>query len=431
MPLVLTLLAGPLVVAAAVAIPLWTGWDVHTRNSAPDGLAPWHGWWEPHLGPGTLPAILLAVLAVWGGRNAADRWSWRSLTIGSWLASAAWLLSLALVDGTSGLSRALGNPHEYLRTARDVTQIGPLLAGWVDRIPLDSAGHWPIHVAGHPPGMLLFFVVLVRIGLGGDLAAGVTVALLASTIAPAVLITARRLGSEPVARSAAPFLVFTPAGVYLAVSADAVMAVVGAWAVAALAGAATARRRRATTGWAALAGLLFGLLVLMSYGLVLFAATAIGLVVGTRSNRVLLPCGLTAAAVVLAPGWAGFWWPEAFLVLRDRYWDGLAASRPGTYWTWANLALLTTTAGPVVVAALTRIRRLPRPILGIVAGTITAVLVADASQMSRAEVERIWLPFVPWLTLAAAALPARWVKPAVASQVLLALALQHLLYTSW
>ena len=51
--------------------------------------------------------------------------------------------------------------------------------------------------------------------------------------------------------------------------------------------------------------------------------------------------------------------------------------------------------------------------------------------MSKAEVERIWLPFVPWLLVATALLPARWRRVGLALQVALALLAQHLLYTSW
>ena len=36
-----------------------------------------------------------------------------------------------------------------------------MLRGFVDRIPVDAPGNWPTHVAGHPPGALLFFVGLV------------------------------------------------------------------------------------------------------------------------------------------------------------------------------------------------------------------------------------------------------------------------------
>ena len=432
---VLVLVIAVALVAAAVAIPLLTGWDVHARNDGHVELAPWHGWWEPHVGPGTLPSVLLAGLALWGALRAATALSWRRLLVVAYLASLAWLLSLALVDGASGLSRVLGNPHEYLGTARTVSAggtdaIGPLLASWVDRIPIHAEQNWTTHVAGHPPGMLLFFIALVWMGLGGDLAAGIVVTAIAASIAPAVLITLRRLGTESVARRAAPFLVFTPSAVFLAVSADAVMAAVAAWAMSLLALAASPTFRRSIV-WAALAGVSFGILVLMSYGLVLFAIIAIGLLYGTKAYRVFLPCAVGAFVVVLLPAAAGFWWPEALIVLRERYWDGVAARRPGAYWTWANLALLVATAGPVVATGLTRIRALPRPVIAVVIATVAAVALADLSQMSRAEVERIWLPFIPWLTVAVAALPERWMRGALASQLVVALALQHLLYTSW
>ena len=55
------------------------------------------------------------------------------------------------------------------------------------------------------------------------------------------------------------------------------------------------------------------------------------------------------------------------------------------------------------------------------------VLAADASRMSKAEVERIWLPFIPWLTLSLALLPRRWRVPGLALQLVGALVLQHLL----
>ena len=67
----------------------------------------------------------------------------------------------------------------------------------------------------------------------------------------------------------------------------------------------------------------------------------------------------------------------------------------------------------------------------LVAGAVAMVVAADLSQMSRAEVERIWLPFVPWLLVGTALLPDRWRRPALALQVVLALAIQHLLATGW
>jgi hypothetical protein len=59
------------------------------------------------------------------------------------------------------------------------------------------------------------------------------------------------------------------------------------------------------------------------------------------------------------------------------------------------------------------------------------VVVANLSQMSRGEVERIWLPFVPWLLVGCALLPERWRRPGLGLQVLVALLVQHLLFTGW
>ncbi len=413
-------------VAAAIAVPLLSGWDVHTRVADDRSAAPWHGFWEVKVGVGTPIALLLAAGGVVWGPSLAQRLSVRALLLVSFAASLGWLLALALVDGESGLTRALGNPHEYLPTARRVDDVGALLHGYVERIPLDAPGNWPIHVAGHPPGMLLFFVGLVTLGLGGDLAAALVVTTLAATIPAAVIVTLRALDAEWAARRITPWLVLTPAAVTLAVSADAVMAAVAAWGSACLALAA-----RRSLWWSVPSGLLFGLLVMMSYGLPLFGLVALGVLVAARTWRPLVPVAATAAAVVGAFAVGGFAWWEAFDVLHDRYWDGIASERPGAYWTWANVALLVATAGPVVGAGLACVRELPRRVAPLVVGTVVALAVADLSQMSRSEVERIWLPFVPWLTLAVLALPARWERRGLAIQVVVALVVQHALYTSW
>ena len=42
---------------------------------------------------------------------------------------------------------------------------------------------------------------------------------------------------------------------------------------------------------------------------------------------------------------------------------------------------------------------------------VLCVLAADLSRMSKAEVERIWLPFVPWLLLSTALLPGAALVP--------------------
>jgi hypothetical protein len=60
-----------------------------------------------------------------------------------------------------------------------------------------------------------------------------------------------------------------------------------------------------------------------------------------------------------------------------------------------------------------------------------AVILADVSGLSKAEVERIWLPFAVWLTAGAAALPARARRGWLAAQAATALCVNHLLLTTW
>ena len=391
-----------------------------------------HGYWSPTwFGPGTLPALAIAVL---GWRYAADlaaQLPWRRLLLGSYAASLGWLLSLALVDGPDGISRVLGNPFEYLETARQVRDVPLLMSEYIARIPYSADDNWPTHVAGHPPALLLFFVALARIGLGGDLAAGLVVTVLAASTAVAVLVTLKALGAEELARRAAPFLVLTPAAVFMAVSADAVITVVTAWGIAALALAATTAGRR-WLGWAALAGLLLGVAVLMSYGMPLMGVLAVAVLVAARSWRPLPVAAGAALVPVLAFAALGFAWWDAYPVLKERYFDGIASDRPLSYWWWGNLAALAVSAGPLLGAGLASLRRSSgRVALLLVGAAVVMVVLADASGMSKAEVERIWLPFIPWLTISLALLPDGWRRWGLGLQVVSALVVQHLLYTVW
>jgi hypothetical protein len=428
-----------LLVLVAFAVPPLFDWEVWAR--APRSLAngelpPLHGFWEPKLvGPGTLPAVAIALLGWRYAVDLAERLSWRRLLLVSYVAGLAWLLALAFVDGTSGISRVLGDPYEYLRSARAVTSVHQLLETYVDRIPFSAADDWPTHPAAHPPGALLFFVGLVKVGLGGDFAAGLVVTVIAATTALAVLVTLRALGAETMARRAAPFLVLAPAAVFMAVSADAVFAALAAWGLACLAIGATRPTRGRAVAWSALAGLLLGYAVLMSYGMPLIGLVALAILVAARSWLPLPVSAATALLVVLAFAAGGFSWWEAYPLLTDRYWDGIAAVRPTSYWLWGALAALVVCAGPMLGAGLAQVvtlrRRADRVVLLLVSAAAAAIVVAELSRMSKAEVERIWLPFVPWLLVSTALLPERWRRWGVAVQVASAIVVQQLVYTTW
>ena len=433
------LVAAVLLVLAAIVVPWVTGWEVHARSeraTATSGsLPPLHGFWDPRLGAGTAAAVLIALLGWRYAVDLADRLPWRRLLLLSYVVGLGWMLALALVDGPVGISRVLAHGYEYLATARTVDDVPALLDGFVQRIDGSNPEHWVTHVAGHPPGALLLFVALVRVGLGGDLAAGLAVIAVAATTAPAVLATVRTLGAEAAARRAAPFLVLGPAAVFMAVSADAVFGAVAAWGLAALAMAATRGAGGAWIGWSLVAGLLLGCCVLLSYGLVLLGPLALAVLVAARSWRPLPVAAGAALCVVLLFAAYGFAWWEGFAAVRERYWDGIAADRPAAYWLWGDLAALLVSAGPVLGAGLAALgvawRRTDRAVVLLVAAAAAAVLVADVSRMSKAEVERIWLPFVPWLLLSTALLPESWRRRGLAVQLAVALVVEILLFTTW
>ena len=113
----------------------------------------------------------------------------------------------------------------------------------------------------------------------------------------------------------------------------------------------------------------------------------------------------------------------------------IASTRPYTYFAWANLAALVLALGPAVVAGLRRFLtgRLSVPLgvraAAVVLGGAGAIALADLSGLSKAEVERIWLPFAIWLVVSCAALPRP--RAWLAAQAALALAVNHLLITVW
>ncbi|MGW1894483.1 hypothetical protein ACWCP6_30205 [Streptomyces sp. NPDC002004] len=431
----------------------------HAHHTLHVGWPPLYANWLPHTGPGTPAALAVAAAVVAYGPVLADRLSWRVLVPGAWVVSMAWIWSLALVDGWQrGVAGRLTAPYEYLRVIDRFHDVGAALRDFTHHILLHSPDHWPPHVAGHPPAATLTFVGLDRIGLGGGGWAGAWCITLGGSAAAAVLVALRALTDAATARRAAPFLVLAPGAVWIGASADGYFAAVAAWAVALLA-VATARRGAARAAAAFGSGLLFGLTAYLSYGLTVFAlfAAAVLLLTHRRSSGsartggspvvATLPWLLAGAAVVpVAFALAGFDYGEAYRLLVQRYYQGAGGVRPYAYWVWADLACLVLQVGPATAAGLRRtavatpeaVRRVPegrtRPVDRLVVLVLTAVLavaVADLSGMSKAETERIWLPFAMWLLPATALLPRRGRRAWLTAQAVLALLVNHLLLTGW
>ncbi|MEV4846414.1 hypothetical protein AB0K20_24750 [Micromonospora matsumotoense] len=434
-------------IAAAAAIGLFavaavTGgllylWGRPVHASA----APLFAQWLPHVGPGTPLALLVAALVWWRGPALAARLAWRPLLAVSYAAAVAWTLSLALVDGWQrGIAGRLTTTYEYLHEVPGVTDIPAMLAGFSGRILGLQPDSWTTHVSGHPPGALLVFVCLDRIGLSGGGWAGVLCILMAALVAVAVPHTVRLLGTDEAARAVVPFVVLFPGAVWSGVSADGLFAGVTATGVALLAyGVIRGRAVGAVAGGALLA---FG--CYLSYGLVLMAPIALAVVVlAGRRWRTAGWAFVGAVPVAAAFTAAGFWWPTGYHLVIERYYQGIASERAYGYWVWADLALVVVSAGPVAAVILRRAVLAGRQALPLrqpgaahatwllpLAATV-AILAADLSGYSKAEVERIWLPFTGWLLAGAALIPPADRRGWLAAQAAVALTINHLLLTVW
>ncbi|WP_318199566.1 hypothetical protein [Streptomyces sp. SCL15-4] len=397
--------------------------------------------WDPHPGPGTPAALLVALAVVAHGPSVVARLPWGGLLPAAWGTALAWTWSLALVDGWQrGVAGRLTTRNEYLTVIGRFHDIPAALSDFTHHIVIGSPAPWPAHIAGHPPAATLTFVLLDRAGLRGGGWAGAWSLTIGATACVAVLVAVRALAGEVLARRAAPFLVMTPAAVWAGVSADGYFAAVAAWSVALLALAVTGR----SVFWAAGSGLLYGLTCYLSYGLTLFAPIGAAVLVAgrhrVRERPVLLVLLLAGTAVVpVAFTLSGFDWWEGYRLLVTRYYQGVGGTRPYGYWVWANLACTVLITGLATAAGLRRAgalatRRSPAPpaerrLALVVAAALAALLAADLSGMSKAETERIWLPFAMWLLAACAFLP----RPRgwLAAQAVLALLLNHLLFTGW
>lgn len=121
--------------------------------------APLFGFREIHFGWGTPFAVLIAVAGVLWGPELARRLPWRRLLLVVWATSAAWAMSLAMVDGwRRGFVDRLTSNDEYLHEVPSITDIPATLSEFSSRILDFQPDSWTTHVSGHPPGALLTFV---------------------------------------------------------------------------------------------------------------------------------------------------------------------------------------------------------------------------------------------------------------------------------
>lgn len=418
-PIGYLMLWGALVVGSAA-------WGLQLRDTNPGmalGAPPLFGRFDLRIDMRLLPAVALAVAALVLWPRIVSRMSWRTLLIATVGGAAAWAVALASSGGFDTLTAPLLDSHDYLRAVGTIESPGTFLRSFSTDLT-----RYPIHVQGHPPGMVLLLWAMARIGLGGaGPAAVLVIAAGASTVAAGLLVV-RELAGERAGRTAAPFLVFAPAALWIATSADALFAGVGAWAVTLLV-LASGRTGNGSRTLALTGGLLFGAALFLTYGAVLLASIPATVCVARRNLGPFLWGGLGIAVVALAFMAAGFQWFDGLGATLDAYHDGVSSQRPYYYFVLANLGAFALALGPAAIVGIAMLR--DKKLWLVVGAALAAIIAADISGFSKGEVERIWLPFVAWIVIAASAVPRRLLRPVLASQMTVAIALQVGVLTPW
>lgn len=411
-------------IAVVVAAVGWGSAAIAPNPAFKVRAAPLFGHWGLDLRLGSVLAVVVAAGAAAGvvgfGPRVAARLPWKGLLPVAAAAGSIWSLALNLPYGWGRLTASHADRHQYEPFAASIDNAGTFLRTFTEEI-----SRYPVHVKGHPPGATLVPWLLDQIGLGGAgwfallVVAGWGVAIAAT------LVAVRAVAGESVARRCAPALVLLP-GALWATSADGLFAGVSACAVSSAVVALAGRRSLL----AALAGVLFALALMLTYGA---AALAVIVVAAALYLRAWIPLLIVGASAALALGgvWVltGFSWLEGLDATRGEYWAGVASRRPSTYFLLAgNPGALALAVGPAVFAGLgmvwaevraarsevraarseVRARQDSSVAIAVLPlGALAAVAAADVSLLSKAEVERIWLLFMPWLTVATVALPGR------------------------
>lgn len=425
----------------------------------------WVVWWSVVNGRGQQRAQVSIFLgaAPLVGRNAKDGWDWRFgwgligaaavaalVCRGCWsgwwwrirqrwvvasaaVASSLFAALLALTDGLDGLRYGAEHKTEYLATLSTKPPAGEFVRTFLARLD-----NYSVHVRGHPPGFVLVLKFLHGVRLGGVWPVVLLSVISTGVVAAAVLVTVRAIAGDEWMRRCAPLLIVAPYAIWMVTSADAFYTAVAAAGVAALAEGVTRPRRQSI--WFGLAGgLLLGSLLFLTYLGALFvilpAVIVISALVQHKRGAAtsLLTAGLAAISVIAAFRVAGFWWLDGVTATKRQYAAGTAQFREWGYFKYGNIGAAMFAIGPLTVAGFGTLRN--RRMWLLVGAAGAGLLVSHLSQYTKAEVERIWLLFYPWLIIAGAALVTRsrrWLTPTlVGAQAACAVVLQAALVTKW
>ncbi|HEY7177055.1 MAG TPA: hypothetical protein VH442_19245 [Micromonosporaceae bacterium] len=412
---------------AVTAVAVQSGAGLGTAS------APFLGAYRIKVDPLTLlaPAVAALIIAV-GMTGVFARFGWRVVVTLSYLAGLAWALALAFADGLSGLTRSLRSSMNY---APDIAAIERDPLRYIAHYTADLESH-TFAARGHPPGSVVLLWAIERVGVTNLVTLGALITALGVATVPLVLYVVRDVCGEPTARHYAPVLILAPYAIWVAVSMDGVVAALGALAVAAgVHASGRARPGRPAATWSVLAGVLIGVAGMFAYSVVWLGLSVVLLYFARRRPLLNIGTGLGALVPVVVANQFGFNWLAGLAAAGYDFEIRIEPHRSAVWWSGISLVALVLACGPALYASARKIRNTPAwPFL---VGAAIAVVFSLVTAQARGGAEAAWLPFFPWLTIAALA-PARpagtappvpW--PVVAGGALTAVIIEAVLSTPW
>lgn len=381
------------------------------------GAVPFFGAWDLELTwrvlfPCVIGAAGVAVLPM-----VAANWSWRAALGAAALAVVLWSVALTCIDRPANAWGSINTDYGRHVDLVEDAGFGGFLRDFVDHQYDEDR---PTHLRAHPPGLVLLLAAADDAGVRSRFFEAVLAFAGAAAASVAALVVLDDVAGRDAARRALPFVVLAPTAVWHA-NADSLYAGVALTAVALV-----VRSTGAPNGWrtALAGGALFGVALLLTYGVALLALPVAVVAAARRRRRPVAIAATAATVVVFVPALWGYSWFAGLVATRDAYNTTVARFRPYSYFVVANVVVFATAIGPAIVVAVTRLR--DRAVLLIVGAGLAVVVLADVTGLSKAETERIWQPFMPLALLAGVALvrARRWLAVQTATAVLLAVCLR-------
>jgi hypothetical protein len=415
------------VAATAIAAGLLIRWRTRTQLGTP--LPPFLMSWSPNVRwpalVGLFVALGVAGAVPWAVEHLRSRVAFALLSYAGTLAVG--LSVNAARRGTAGWSHVFDlSGHGSFEASREYL---PALA-WLESGVSHYVRHFPeilpylpTHAKGNPPGPLVA-MHLLSVTSAGSLTA--VCVLVGALVSPLTYQLGRELGDERRGRQAAALAALSPSMVLFGVTSfDFVFA-----ALAAAVACVLLARRPTVVATGCLAA---GVAAFFSWILLAIPVWAALTVLRRDGPRAAAITGAAAVGgiILVTLALAVVWGYDPAAILRTTgriYGAGAAAHRPYAFWLVGSpAAWLAMLGAPIAWLALRALARGEPAAVGLAA----VVAISALAGFTKAETERIWLPYVPLACVCAAALPIRRLSLILGAMALQAVVIEVLFGTVW